>query len=277
MRRVVVAIGLLLPAAAPAWSGPAHRIIGEIAEERLTPEARKLVVEIVGDVSLSDTEIASWADTLRNRRSRTWHYVNVPFAAGRYDAERDCRDGDCIVAAIERFAGDLSESKSHMRQADALRWIVHLVADIHQPLHAGDPWDRGGSTFRVRMGRRRQPTTLHRIWDDDVVKPVVRRHGSTSGAARALSAATTPADAARWTTELSAARWATESSQEARAIYADLDRRPTDTAVLRLPADYVAAQQARVERQLQRAGIRLAALLDRIARQRRAGRPAGRR
>jgi hypothetical protein len=271
MRIASGVIGLLVPAVALGWSAPGHRIIAAIAEEHLTPRARQFVAEMVGDVPISAPEIAAWADAQRNRATRSWHYANIPLTAGRYDAARDCPDGNCIVAAIDRAISDLADSKSLLRRADGLRWLVHLVGDIHQPLHVGDPWDRGGNTFRIRLGRRKQPSHLHRVWDDDVVKPLLRRYGDLSSAARGLAAAVMPADAIRWTRDLDVAHWAGESSQEARAIYAELDRKPTDATILTLPRDYAEAEQQRVERQLQRAGVRLAALLDRIAQRRQTG------
>jgi hypothetical protein len=158
-----------------------------------------------------------------------------------------------------------------MQRADALRWLVHLVGDIHQPLHAGDGWDRGGNDFRVRIGRRREPTSFHHVWDTEVVAPLVRRSGPLV-AARSLGADISRADAARWTAVLDPAAWAEESSREAQAIYTELQRRPRDTAIVALPRDYRALECQRVEADLERAGVRLAALLNRIARARLASR-----
>ena len=259
-----LALALLAPGAAVAWSAPGHEVVAAIAEPRLTPAARKMLRELIGDAPLSAREIAAWADTLRDRKKRQWHFVNIPFSAGRYEARRDCPEGACSVAALERAAAELSGRGSPMRRADALRWLVHLVADMHQPLHAGDGWDRGGNDLRVRVGRRRQPSNLHRIWDDDIVKPLLRRETVLS-ASRALAAEISWADAERWAAELRPVAWAEESNREARAIYAELGRRPQDGTIAELPRDYAAAQRRRVESALERAGVRLAALLNRIA------------
>jgi hypothetical protein len=189
-------------------------------------------------------------------------------SSGRYDARRDCPGGACAVAAIERATADLTSGGSAMRRADALRWLVHIVADLHQPLHAGDGWDRGGNDFPVRIGHRRQPSNLHRVWDHDVVKPLLR-HRTVLSAARMLAGRIASADAEMWSADLNPASWAEQSSREARAIYAELGRRPGDKTILTLPPSYVAAQRQRVEVALQRGGVRLAALLNRIARARR--------
>lgn len=269
--RVLLALTVFVPGAAVAWGSSGHEIIAAVAESRLTPEARRMVREIAGDTPLSDPDIATWADAQRDRATRPWHYVNIPMSSGSYDARRDCVGGACVVAAMERARADLVAGGSAMRRADALRWLVHLVADVHQPLHAGDGWDRGGNDFLVRVRRRRQPSNLHRVWDHDVVKPLLR-HRTVLSAARMLAGRIAPADAERWAADLTPALWAEQSSREARGIYAELGRRPGDKGILRLPPDYAAAQRRRVEAALQRGGVRLAALLNHIASARRGGR-----
>jgi hypothetical protein len=258
---------LLLPAHVLAWSAPGHVIVAAIAEERLGPEARAMVRELVADLPLSDPSIATWADGLRDRRTKPWHYVNIPFSARGYDPARDCPGGACAVAGIQRAAAQLASRGSALERADALRWLVHVAADIHQPLHGGDEWDRGGNDTVVRLGRRKQPTNLHQVWDAEVVKPLVHRK-DVVGAARALSAEISRSDARAWAADLNPADWATESNQEARAIYTELGRRPQDQGILALPRDYPRSQSARAAAALERAGVRLAALLDRIARNR---------
>jgi hypothetical protein len=266
MRRFTCLL-LLLPLRALAWGAPGHEIAAAIAESRLTPEARAMVHEIVSDTPLSDPSIATWADALRDPKTRPFHYVNIPFGSGKYDAARDCPRGACAVAEIQRAAAQLAGRGSALERSDALRWLVHVVADIHQPLHAGDGWDRGGNETMVRLGRRKQPTNLHRVWDSDVVKPLVHRK-DVLGAARALSAEISRSDAVTWAADLDPASWANESNREAKAIYAEVNRRPQDTGILSLPADYPRRESPRAAAALQRAGVRLAALLDDIARRR---------
>jgi len=259
-----LALAMFAPGPALAWGASGHEIVAAVAEARLSPEARRMVRDVAGDVPISDRGIATWADAQRVRATRPWHYVNIPMSSGRYDARRDCPNGACAVAAIERARSDLTTGSSAMQWGDALRWLVHLVADLHQPLHAGDPWDRGGNDFPVRIGHRRQPSNLHRVWDQDVVKPLLRRR-TVLVAARILADRIAPANAEKWAMDLNPASWAEQSSREAAAIYAELGRQPTDKTILRLPPEYVAAQRERVEVALQRGGVRLAALLNQIA------------
>jgi hypothetical protein len=143
-----------------------------------------------------------------------------------------------------------------------------LVADLHQPLHAGDGWDRGGNDLRVRVGRRREPTNLHRVWDVEVVRPLVR-WGDPVTVARLLEGRISPTQAKVWAADLNPASWADESSREAQAIYRDLGITPQTREIVRLPPRYVATELPSVEADLERAGVRLAAMLNEIARDRR--------
>lgn len=257
------------PASASAWSGPGHRIVAAIAEERLGPAARRLVREIVGDRPLADPGIAMWADEHRDERTRTWHYVNVPRDAERYDAARDCPAAGCVVSALERAIAGLRDGDDALGLADSLRWLVHLVADLHQPMHAGEARDRGGNDTWVRIGRRRQPISVHRLWDAEVVEPFVERTDPIR-AARALASAVRPADAAAWAGDLSPSSWATGSHLLSRALAAELDGFPRDERYVLLPTSYMESQRARTGELLAKAGIRLSALLDRIATEREA-------
>ncbi len=257
---------LSTPAPAAAWSGPGHQVIGAVAEERLTPAARAMVRAIAGDEPLSSPGIAAWADALRDPATRPWHYVNIPFSSGRYDPARDCPRGACAVAALLRAEAVLRDPRAPaIARADALRWIVHLVGDLHQPLHAGDGRDRGGNELRVRLRERRQPTNLHRVWDADVVSRIVKRR-DPERAARALLARVPPQEAARWAAQLDPAVWAGESSAQARAIYAALGVAPGEREIVPLrPWEYEQAHREQVEADLARAGVRLAAVLNGLA------------
>jgi hypothetical protein len=263
-RYALLLVLILTPGRAWPWGAPGHEVVAAIAEARLTPEARRFVRQLIGDESLSEPDIATWADGLRDRRTRPWHYVNIPISSGHYDPARDCARG-CAVTAIERAEHELQGNDgARRRAADALRWLVHVVGDLHQPLHAGDAWDRGGNDLRVRLGARREPTNFHHVWDTEVVTSLVGHRGPLE-LARRLDQEISPAQVAAWTATLSAAAWAEESSRTARTLYAELGRGPGDESILSLPADYPRLQRSRVELALQRAGVRLAALLNRIA------------
>jgi nuclease S1 len=259
---VLLAATLALPTSADAWSGAGHRIVAAIAESRLSPAARRMVTQVLGHASLAD--VAQWADALDDRDLRRLHYVNVPLAAAGYDGRRDCAAGTCAVAAIERFAADLERGRSDASRADALRWLVHLVGDVHQPLHAGDVRDRGGNGLVVRYASRRAPTTFHAVWDGEVVAAVLRSR-APGETARRVAERISPADAAAWATDATPSSWVDGSHALATTLYAELGLEPRDGAEVTLPRDYARRQRVRTERALAAAGVRLAALLDRIA------------
>lgn len=168
-----VGLGLALLAATPAcaWGPVAHRVIARVAARHLSPSARHEVKRLLGDESLAD--VAFWADEIRERRSETlrWHYVDIPVRARDYRPARDCQltpRGDCIVAALGRERAALADRTApDARRADALRFVVHLVGDLHQPLHCADDGDHGGNDVEVKfLGK---PDRLHAVWDSGLL------------------------------------------------------------------------------------------------------------
>ena len=113
-------------------------------------------------------DISTWADEVRSSRPNTGprHYVNIPRGAFGYNAQRDCRGG-CVVSIIEQSLRLLQDTaKGWTVRQEALKWVVHLVADLHQPLHAIAD-DRGGNDVLVQFNGHQ--TNLHRLWDGDLI------------------------------------------------------------------------------------------------------------
>ena len=154
-----------------AWGAQGHRLVGALAEAELTPAARADVAKLLaGEPEPSLAGIANWADELRSndrelaRKSARWHFVNIGESDCQYEAARDCRGDDCVVEAIRKQAAILADpAQSIAARRDALKFVVHFVGDIHQPLHAGHAHDRGGNDVQVNedgTGRN-----LHSLWD----------------------------------------------------------------------------------------------------------------
>ena len=169
---------------------------------------------------------------------------------------RDCPQGACVVAQIENDLRILSNRKlGDGARAQALRFLIHFVADIHQPLHAEDNDDKGGNQVRVTIGRER--ANLHRVWDADVVEVQGR---DSALAAEAILRAVSPAQHQAWASGTPTG-WANEAHAIARdQIYPSLMGRHD----LRLPRDYAWRQAGLARMQLAKAGIRLAWLLNNI-------------
>jgi len=184
-RDVGVAL-LLLIAAAPqswAWGREGHRLTALVAEQYLTPETQAQIAELLHKETIAD--IASWADAYRMDHPETakWHFVDIPKSAEKFDRDRDCplseKDPkspwrDCVTDRILYFEGRLGDtSLPPSERAMALKFLVHLIGDIHQPFHAlGD--DRGGNDIHVQfLGSRqcgRYDCNLHGVWDESIIE-----------------------------------------------------------------------------------------------------------
>jgi hypothetical protein len=256
MFRVALTFLLLLaPVPAFAWGAEGHEVIAAIALRELSPAARARAAALLGGDAMLIHD-ANWADEIREQRPETgrWHYVDIPLGAPGYDPRRDCAAGDCVVAQIEndrRMLG--APHAAQQARIEALRFLVHFVGDIHQPLHAVDNDDKGGNAVRVYMPGER--TNLHRVWDAAVVEALGTNADALAGD---IDGAITPAQRKSWQAG-TPADWANESYGIARdEIYPMARGRRT----MRLPASYPRAESAVVRQQLTRAGVRLAWLIN---------------
>lgn len=154
---------------APAWFDLGHRVVARIAEGRLTPHAAEAVRDLLGGQDMADASI--WADQIRGQRRDTGplHYVNIPLEASAYDPQAQCGNGQCIVAAIASDRQILADSAARsIDRTEALRFLIHLIGDLHQPLHVSDNHDRGGNDTQVQFFGA--GTNLHRVWDGQLIE-----------------------------------------------------------------------------------------------------------
>jgi nuclease S1 len=243
---------LLLVASAPlgAWSDRGHRLVVALAEAELAPATRAAALALLDGEADTLEALAGWADQAREMAEFAWsrplHFVNLPRDCS-YDAGRDCPGGQCIVAAVDRFAAELADRSLPRRQrALALKFLLHLVADLHQPLHAGFGDDRGGNRYQVQFEGR--GTNLHAVWDAELP-----RAGGLGRVAQleALRRAGLPAAGT-----LDPADWARQSCRliGGHALY------PSGHVIGR---DYLDRHRPLAEAQLRLAASRLAAVLER--------------
>jgi len=165
-----MALALALVAGlAHAWGTQGHQVIALLAEQQLTPKAKEQVqVLLVLEPGATLASISTWADEHRNPTTAAWHYINFPKSSCTYDADRDCPDGNCVVEAINRQMDVLASRATNEKRLAALKYVVHLVADVHQPLHAGYGEDRGGNTYQLQAFMR--GSNLHALWDTGLIK-----------------------------------------------------------------------------------------------------------
>lgn len=131
--------------------------------------------------------VATWADEIRSRESAPWHYVNLPPGDCSYDRARDCEGGQCAVEALSKQTDILKSKSPDGERVVALKWVIHLVGDIQQPLHAGFKGDKGGNLYQVQAFGR--GTNLHSLWDGGLIRnraggiDALRKDASTAGVA----------------------------------------------------------------------------------------------
>ncbi len=178
MRRIALTVALLFAATnvALAWGPSGHSIIAEITQSRLTPLTLQRVADLPGS-GASLASIASWADDERacDRPTTRWHFADIPRIAPGYDPTRDCvldaSDGDCIIAAINRQLSIVACPSLPLEPRQrALKFLVHFLSDLHQPLHAID--EEGGNSVKVTVvtqegvnGNIPFNASLHAVWD----------------------------------------------------------------------------------------------------------------
>ena len=259
--RFLLFLLLVFSAPAYAWGPEGHEIVARIAADNLTPSAHLRISQLLGgDAPALMMLDSNWADEVRADRPQTaaWHFVNIEIGSQGYDPRRDCPREDCVVAQIGRDIAVLRDPRAPQpARLDAFRFLIHFVADLHQPLHAADRRDKGGNSVTVLDGRRR--SNLHRVWDQDLVEALGPDAALVAGG---LEAGLSPQDKQRLMAG-TPADWANESFQvAAHEIYA---RIPAYGPV-RLPRDYASREKAVVRQQLLRAGLRLVAILNAIYR-----------
>jgi nuclease S1 len=277
-----------------AWGNDGHRIICQIAFERLTPAGKALVAAIQADLSqvedpfdncpscqaahpddgrpMSFQEGCTWADESRRdtfKGTYEYHYINVSNAFTTLDLVRDCAALDCAVAAIQRYARYIalppgSGSREKERRVLALRFLGHFVGDVHQPLHVGFAEDLGGNQIGVRWntGTATVNKDLHSVWDGEILK----RAGLTSQTedGPVLNAEITSAELTAWQT-FDVKAWAAESFALAQS---KAYKKPDGTKVMAndlLSDPYFNAAAPVVRERLKQAGVRLAHLINAAA------------
>lgn len=252
MRAAVLAVlaAAAFPTSALAWGSTGHRAVGRVAEHHLGPAAARAVADLLAPDTLAFA--STWADEIRSEtewsKADPWHFTTVP-------------DGQPVEAAVKGPAGDVLEalarfervladrSAPRTERAQALKWVVHLIGDLHQPLHVGREGDRGGNDVLVLWFG--EPSNLHTVWDSTIVQ-----HSELSFTELAeLVDRPTPEELSDARTSR-AADWARESVELREGVYAIGDRR--------LSWKYVHDHWPVVQRRIRQAGLRLAATLDRL-------------
>jgi hypothetical protein len=287
-------VSLLLVAPAWSWGSAGHHIIAIIAEQRLSPAVREKIRTLLMNGDYSMVDISTCADQLRSNSrgpdrpgdamcqtlagdvppaNGTWHYIDIPVPTKAKTLEAFCPQGDCVTAKITSFAETLRTSTDDAQRRQALLFVVHLVGDIHQPLHTVDrACDKGGNSERVgfSLDGQHSDVKLHQVWDTKELDLLMADYNLTDEhtLADALIESISPTDAQKWaraTPEEMA--WESYNIAVTRVYPAvpyhnfcgDQDSAPIKTD-LSLPYEEEGTRV--VQLQLMKAGVRLAAILE---------------
>ena len=281
MRAAPAAALLAVCAHAFAWGPEGHRLVGDIAARYLTPGSQARVSELLANDRLADGElsgrrtlgeVASWADEIKDfdwgRRRASWHYDDASLC-GAAEYARYCRGGRCASAQLARQIEVLGDPRAKPRaRNEALKWVVHLMGDIHQPLHAADRGDRGGNKVQVSFfGERDNPPygslNLHAVWDVQMVNRLVADRG---GERAFVSGPIAESDRRAWEGG-SIPDWIAESHALAlERVYAPLPvAAPCGeriAGVVEIDGRYYASAAPVIDVQIRKAGVRLARVLN---------------
>jgi hypothetical protein len=278
--RICVVVLLLYSGSVLAWGSKGHRVIAAIAEQQLTPATRAAVAALLDGESLASA--ATWADTMRSStdnpefwssHAANWHYVNIPAGATYADTPPSPR-GDAYAAlaaftailldepvpagpvreGLEFYFGSLERKPAEVKRF-ALKFLLHIVGDLQQPLHSGYADDRGGNDVTLQWFGDR--SNLHALWDTLLVEqPKLSERRLTARLINRLGR--TPAIDIRALERADPLVWIDESRRILQRIYARLDGRNE------LGAAYAAEFVPTMEQQLVKGGLRTAYLLNGI-------------
>jgi hypothetical protein len=263
---IVVLTAVLLAADRPfAWGVQGHHLIARIALTRLTPDTHRAVATILGDEDF--VAVSTWADEVRSARPETynWHFVDIPFGETTYSASRDCPPtarGDCVVAEIARARQALRDATLPARpRSEALKYLIHFVGDLHQPLHTIDDHDRGGNDVKVQ-GDAGRTSNLHALWDSGVIQ---KRGLDEDAYLRFLIGDLQAHPLPATDDKVDVIRWVEDGHRIAAADayhYPEFSVTAPPATAISLSDAYLKRAQADIDRQLEIGGVHLAALLN---------------
>ncbi len=234
------------------WGKKGHRTTAAIADQYLSRKAKKNIASILGDETL--VTASTYADEIKSyseyRKYSSWHYVNI--APGEnYESSHKNESGDILTAIAKCKEVLQSDTSSKQDKIFYLKFLVHLVGDLHQPLHCGHAEDKGGNDIQVRWFN--DGTNLHSVWDTKMIESYGMSYSE-------LAENTAPLKKRKYKelSQGSALDWMQESRALAEQVYSSAEIGE------KLGYRYSADNLDLVFQQLEKGGIRLAALLNEL-------------
>jgi hypothetical protein len=234
-----------------SWGFKGHRAIATIAQKHLTSNTAYVVSAYLKGEAMAD--VATWADENKNPRTAAWHYLNLPIGLSHEEFIRQVSqsDNNIYIAILKTEASLKDKNLSADAKNEALKYLIHLVGDAHQPMHVSRKADKGGNTIQLRFDH--QGTNLHSLWDSKLID-----HEGLSEADIAKNYdVATAAQIKQWQSD-SPMEWLWESYQISTELYAQV--RPGQTIGEAYYQKYIQVTRKRVDA----AGIRLAGELNKL-------------
>ena len=239
---------IYLPLTGFSWGATGHRVVGQVAMNHMSKKANKNVLAALGkeDVAM----VSNWMDFIKSesdkRHMNAWHYCSIP-DSGHYEGAPE--EGD-VNKMINQFVEELKTKNFSVDEQFALKSLIHLVGDVHQPLHVGNGTDRGGNDVKLKFFYSK--SNLHRVWDSGMID---KQQLSYTEYAKWIDV-TTPDEVEKWQSA-TVMNWMEESVSYRESIY-DI---PEDK---NLSYKYVHDHIHQVNLRLLKAGVRLAGILNEI-------------
>jgi hypothetical protein len=258
IKKLVLGIAIIYaPLQSMAWGTEGHRVAGQIADSYLTPKARAAIKAILGNETIAIT--SNWADFIKSDPSysylSSWHYIDLD-KSYTYPELKEYLDQDTKVDAYTKLNFLIGELKNKNLGKENkllyLRMLIHIVEDVHQPLHVGHTDDKGGNDIKVTWFNN--PTNLHSVWDSQIIE--FQQLSYTEYTASINH--TTIAERAKWQ-KAPISEWIFESSQIAGKIY-DEAKNGDSISGYKYNFNHIDT----VNQQLLKAGVRLAGVLNQI-------------
>lgn len=261
MRKSLLSLfALFLSAVLLSWGVTGHRAVGKIAADHLSAQAKDAVHALIGDTTLSD--ISTWPDEVRSqpayRHTGSWHYINLPLGLSHADFEAKVKEmsRENVYSALQQQEQVLGSSTStRSEKVEALKYIVHFVGDLHQPMHVSREEDKGGNS--IQLNYNGNGTNLHSLWDSKLID----RQGLTYEQMAAKYDHATPAQIKQWQSD-PVLEWIWESYQASSKLYAEVDAMKSRA----IDDQYYQEHIGIIEERIEKAGIRLAGVLNMIFR-----------
>jgi hypothetical protein len=239
-----------------SWGAVGHRTVGSIAQKHLTPKALAGVRDLLGGQSLSD--VANWADSVRSlpayKQTGPWHYINLPLGLDSVafkNRVENMLEANVYSALVAQMRLITDNTVSRERKVDALKFIVHFVGDLHQPMHVSREEDKGGNTIQLNYDG--QGTNLHAVWDSKLIDHTGLDYQQLAAKYDNASAA----QIRQWQND-PVVKWMWESYQITGKLYAEVDSMHGRS----IGQAYYDEHIATVALRLEQAGVRLAGLLN---------------